>query len=98
MLCLRNIVKHKVAQNVPLEREVSYAELAESTGLNEHMLKRFIRHAITFRIFSEPRKGFVVHTPVSRLLSDPHVWNWEKTGAEEMWPAAVFVRGPTADE
>ena len=98
MLCLRNIVKHRVAQNVPLEGEVSYAEVAESIGLDEHMLKRFIRHAITLRVFSEPRKGFVAHTPVSRLLLDPHVWNWEKTGAEEMWPAAVFVCGLNTEE
>ncbi len=55
-----------LAKLVP-DAGISYAELAQKTGISESMLQRTLRHAMTARLFRE-RDGKVEHTPTSRLL------------------------------
>ncbi|KAL8831915.1 MAG: hypothetical protein Q9191_000594 [Dirinaria sp. TL-2023a] len=50
----------------------SFAEIADGTSLNESMVRRIIRHAASYRIFREPRKGFVEHTGASKFLAENH--------------------------
>jgi hypothetical protein len=39
---------------VPLDRKVSYAEIAATAGLDEDHVRRILRHAITNRLFADP--------------------------------------------
>ena len=69
--------------------EVTYAELATGTGLPESYIQRFLRCAMTFHIFHEPRKGVIAHTAASKLLADdPLMREW----IGMVWPAASKVR------
>jgi hypothetical protein len=80
-----------VARRFPPGEQVSFAQLADSTGLSEQILRRLLRHAMAMRVFSEPRRGMVAHTAASKLLAEPQVDNWLGVGCEEMWPAALRV-------
>lgn len=91
MLCLQAIVRFGIAGKLSVGEKVSYKQLGESTGLNEQLLRRLLRHAMTMRVFSEPSTGFVAHTAASKLLAEPHMHDWMRTGCEEMWPAATRV-------
>ena len=46
---------------------ISYADIATKVKLPEERVRRFIRHAMTNHIFSEPRPGFVAHTATSAV-------------------------------
>ena len=76
---------------------VPYAQLAHATGLEPTLLKRLIRHAISQRVFCEPKKGFVAHTATSRLLAEENANDWMGARCEEVWPAALKV-SPSALE
>ena len=91
MVSLHSIHRYGIAQKLPLDRPISYSQLASSTGLEPELLKRLIRHAITHRVFKEPKKGFVEHTATSRLLIGSKANSWMGVGCEEMWPAALKV-------
>ena len=91
MVSLHSINRFGIARNLPQDHPVSYSELANSTGLDPELLKRLVRHAITQRVFKEPKKGFVEHTATSRLLAGPTANSWMGVGCEEMWPAALKV-------
>ena len=91
MVSLHSIHRYGIAQHLPQDHPVSYAQLAHSTGLELELLKRLVRHAITHRVFKEPKKGFVEHTATSRLLAGSKANSWMGVGCEEMWPAALRV-------
>ena len=78
----------------PVDRkEATYAELAMATGLSEDQVQRFLRYAMTFRIFQEPRKGVVAHTAASKLIADdPFMRQWIGMVSEDLWPAISKVR------
>ena len=99
-LSLQAIWEFKVAQAVPLEGMISYEDLtAKVVKLNNGLdipvlnLRRLIRHAITNRIFAEPKKGFVAHTRTSRLiLEDAPLNNWVGFMCNDLWlPIANVV-------
>jgi hypothetical protein len=52
---------------VPLKGSASYSEIATKTNLPESICRRFLRHAMTSRIFDEttPGSGKVIHTAAS---------------------------------
>ena len=54
-----------------MESEISYADLAANTKLNENQLRRILRFLMTSNLFCEPRPGYVAHTAGSRLLLIP---------------------------
>lgn len=61
----------KIAQHVPLESDISYADLAAKVGLPEPVLRRIVRYGICHhRMFLEPRSGFVAHSVASLMLAD----------------------------
>lgn len=71
-----------MAQAVPLDGEISYEDLTTkvvelNNGLDIPMLnlRRIVRHAMTNRIFVEPKKGFVAHTRSSRLIAEDALTN-----------------------
>ncbi|KAF2969065.1 hypothetical protein GQX73_g4493 [Xylaria multiplex] len=79
-------------QNIdePLGKEASFAEIAAATGLDQGLVRRFIRHAIVKDIFVEPRPGIVAHNAVSRLLAeDQVVHDWVGASTDDLWQAAA---------
>lgn len=73
--------------------EASFAQVAKHAGLSESVAKSLLHHAMTMRIFCEPRKGVVAHTALSVLFRDQQVLNFLGAGLEEMVPAALRVSG-----
>lgn len=90
MSSLRWLYHFKIAEAVPLDRAVTFAEVAKATGVDEDHLKRVLRHAMTNRIFREPEAGLVAHTSVSALLVRSKSLNdWVGYTCEETYPASA---------
>ncbi|KAI4185004.1 MAG: hypothetical protein LQ348_004446 [Seirophora lacunosa] len=85
------IVRFGLASSSPPgQDEATFAEMAASSGLPEAHVRRLLRHAMTFRIFQEPRQGTVRHTPASKMLAEnPLLRQWTGMISEELWPAAT---------
>ncbi|RAL07811.1 S-adenosyl-L-methionine-dependent methyltransferase [Aspergillus homomorphus CBS 101889] len=71
------------------EKEMSFALIAEKTGLSEGVVKNTIRHAMTMRVFREPRKGFVGHTPRSMAMRDGDMARFMEFAMEELTPGVL---------
>lgn len=54
---------------MPFGSTISLPELAKATGLDEDVLARTVRYAITNGIFREPVPGQIVHTAASATLA-----------------------------
>jgi hypothetical protein len=90
LVTLQTINRFKIAQHVPLDSPISYADLSSLTSVPEPSLKRLLRHAMTNRIFSEPSKGFVAHSSASKLLAeDKKLDSWVFFLVEYFWPATA---------
>ncbi|KAL9008751.1 MAG: hypothetical protein Q9173_006154 [Seirophora scorigena] len=85
------IVRFGLASSFPPgQDEATFAEMAASSGLPEAHVRRLLRHAMTFRIFQEPRQGTVRHTSASKMLAEnPLLRQWTGMISEELWPAAT---------
>lgn len=60
----------QIPQNIPLDgTPISISSLSAKTGLSPSLLPRFLRMAISNHYFSEPRPGFIQHTPWSLPLA-----------------------------
>ncbi|EON68389.1 hypothetical protein W97_07647 [Coniosporium apollinis CBS 100218] len=87
---LRWIYHFKIAEAVPLDREVAFAEVAATAGVDERQLRRILRHAMTNNLFHEPRAGFVTHTAESCLIvRDRGLRDWVGYTSEESFPAST---------
>ncbi|KAH7312169.1 O-methyltransferase-domain-containing protein [Stachybotrys elegans] len=108
---LQALCEFKVPQAVPLDGIISYEDLAAKVvALNDGLdipvlnLRRLVRHAMTNRIFAEPKKGFLAHTRVSRLmLEDEALSSWVGFMTHDLWlPMANVVgamrRWPASEE
>ncbi|KAJ2892177.1 uncharacterized protein MKZ38_010173 [Zalerion maritima] len=99
-LSLQALWEFKVAEAVPLAGMISYEDLTKKVReLNDNLeipmlnLRRFLRHAMTNRIFREPEKGYVAHTRSSRLLlQDDALASWVGFMSHDLWlPIANVV-------
>ncbi|EDO00422.1 hypothetical protein SS1G_14292 [Sclerotinia sclerotiorum 1980 UF-70] len=88
-VCLQAIARFEIARMIPAGGHISFADVAQKTGLDEQIITRILRHAITMRVFDEPQPCILVHTRTSKMLANSVVNDWLKVGTEEMWPAAV---------
>ncbi|KAL9115726.1 MAG: hypothetical protein Q9227_000094 [Pyrenula ochraceoflavens] len=90
LLYLKLISRFDLAKKVPLDREISYADLATATpGLNQDALTRILRLGIAHRIFREPIPGSIAHSSVSRQIADdPNMADWLGSNVDDMWPSA----------
>lgn len=70
MLALRFVYRNNLASHVPKEGEVSFADIAKASGLDEVLLRRFIQHTMHSNIFQETTPGHVSHTAASLLLKE----------------------------
>ena len=95
MISLQAICRFGLANAFPDGKdEATFDEIASISGLGESYVRRILRHAMTYRIFCEPRKGLVAHTSASKhLATDLPTRQWIGMIAEEMWPAAAGVGG-----
>ena len=91
LLSLHAIAHYKLANAVPFDKEVSYSQIAATTGLNEADAKRVLRHAMAKHFSHEPRKGFVVHTaPSKHLAEDAQLADWVGVSTE-LWETAAHT-------
>ncbi|KAK7555287.1 S-adenosyl-L-methionine-dependent methyltransferase [Phyllosticta citricarpa] len=103
-LSLNAVYRFDIAQAVPLDHPVSFDHVAKATGLDIVNVKRIVRHAMTNRIFCEPREGYVAHTAASRvLLDDPTMKDWVGLCTSDFFPAAArtvdaMVKWPGSQE
>lgn len=104
LISLQAIYRFGLATSIPpAGKEVSFAEIASKSGVEEQMVRRILRHAAAHHIFQEPRSGFITHTAASEILaSNSELRQWVGMITEEMWPAATracFLQtcSPTAD-
>ncbi|KAK9422181.1 putative S-adenosyl-L-methionine-dependent methyltransferase [Seiridium unicorne] len=81
----------RIPQNLGLQESVSYAVLAERCGLPEDDLRRFVRMAMTVRMFDEDAAtGHVRHTAASSVPAAlPPAADFLGMLTEEMGPASV---------
>ncbi|XDG04424.1 hypothetical protein ABKA04_004039 [Annulohypoxylon sp. FPYF3050] len=54
------ISRFKIASLVPIGGRTTFADIAEQTGLEEHAIRRLLRHAMAMRVFKEPEPGVMV--------------------------------------
>lgn len=59
---------YSIAQAIPLNDTISYAELAKKLSLDSKQLRQMIRQLIQIHVFSEPTTNHVSHTLASKLL------------------------------
>ena len=75
-----------------MDGQSTFADIAIAVGQAEHLVRRILRHAITRRLFNEPRKGIVTHSAASRLLAEDDLMaDAVMTRMDELWPAAFKV-------
>lgn len=80
------------AKSFPLNGTTTYAQISQTVGLDEVNVRRFIRHAMTNRIFKEVSPGVVAHTATSRILAeDEPMAQWVGFCVEDIFPAAAHT-------
>ncbi len=104
MLGIQAIYRFNIASSFPVGSETTFPEIAERCGQTEDDLRRLLHFAMTDRIFKEPRKGVVAHTPASKALNEhPMLRACLGQLCEELWPAAsrtidAMVKWPGSEE
>ncbi|KAI1427098.1 S-adenosyl-L-methionine-dependent methyltransferase [Xylaria sp. FL1777] len=84
------ITRYRIAHSFPVGQEASFADVAAATGLDQGLVRRFVRHAIVKDIFTEPRPGIIAHNAVSRLLAEDQViHDWVSASTDDLWQAAA---------
>ena len=83
------IVRFGLAKAFPVDQKITFANLGKACGLHTEEVSQLLRHAMTYRIFSEPAPGVVAHTAASRVLAtDPNLVGNLQFALDEMGPAA----------
>ncbi|POS83989.1 hypothetical protein EPUL_004643 [Erysiphe pulchra] len=79
-------------KSFPIYETASFAQISKRVGLSELNVRRFLRHAMTNRIFKEIKPGVVAHTAASRILAEnSKMDDWVGFCVEEMWQAAAMT-------
>ncbi|KAL8828587.1 MAG: hypothetical protein Q9191_002505 [Dirinaria sp. TL-2023a] len=88
---LHFIYRFRVAHHLRLDEEASYEELGCRCSVDPTELRRFLRLAIAYRVFQEPRRDVVVHSAMSRCLVElPAFYDWVGLVCEDMLPASIY--------
>jgi hypothetical protein len=81
-----------MASAVPIEGDISFADLAKAVRLNETDLRRLLRHAMTNRMFRESRDGYVAHSAASRVIrDDQQMIEWVGVCSAEFFKASAYT-------
>ncbi|KAF1814913.1 S-adenosyl-L-methionine-dependent methyltransferase [Eremomyces bilateralis CBS 781.70] len=103
-LSLQAVYRYRIPQNVPVDQSISFTDLSKKVGVEESKLVRLLRHAMTYHMFYEPKKGSIAHTVDSRaLLDDPTLYDFVGTCIEDLRPASskvldAFKKWPQSEE
>ncbi|KAJ5825967.1 Sterigmatocystin 8-O-methyltransferase [Penicillium riverlandense] len=90
LVSLHFIQQFNIAQLVPTGgKTTTFAVLAKQCGLPEADVRRLLRHAMSIRVFDEPRDNEVVHTRASMLLRQEGIHGWIGSTCENSWVAAT---------
>lgn len=100
------IFQFALPQKVPLDSAdgITYAELAQQTGLGQSALETILRAAILYRVFREPSQGRIAHSAASRLWATDPVLNDVlglkilDNGLHVGFISQALARHPQADE
>ncbi|KAK6360558.1 hypothetical protein TWF730_006698 [Orbilia blumenaviensis] len=82
-----HVIHHfKIAQLVPEDGDISFADLSKKVNISSLKLRQVLRYAMTNRVFCEPRQGYIAHTAVSLLLRDEKSpeWAWIGYNTQEL--------------
>lgn len=91
-MSLHFIQQFNIAQLVPTSgATTTFAAIAAQCGLPEVDVRRLLRHAMTIRVFDEPREGEVIHTRASMLLREEGIHGWIGSTCQNGWPSATRV-------
>lgn len=91
-LALHAMIRYKVPQAVPVAGRISLRDLATKCAVDEALLARFVRHAMTMHVFQEPEKDHVAHTADSKaLISAEGAASMVGTVLEDLRPASLKV-------
>jgi hypothetical protein len=85
------LYRFQLPKHVPLDGPISYADLAGRCGLSEAQTRRYVRSAISLRVFSEPTPGMVEHNAASAILATTTLHDWLGMATEDLAPAALQV-------
>ena len=92
MVILHAIYRFQLPSRVPIDGNISYEQLAKEIGVDESIMRRIFRYAITNHLFCEIGGTHLVHSATSRMLAEsPMMMRWIGMVCEEMWPAAMKV-------
>lgn len=83
------LYRYRIAYHVPDGDGISYADLADKSGLDDSDLRRILRTAISLRIFEEDSEGCVRHNAVSKTLATNPAHDGIGFFMEEYMPAAL---------
>jgi len=98
------ITNFGVARKVPLDGDISYADLAAATGVERGALTRLLRYGIVSRIFQEKRPGFVSHSAYTKLwVEDKGTESLNAMIRDDIFPGRNYIadaleKWPGADE
>lgn len=89
---LHAIYRYGWAHSFPVGETATFAQIAEKSGRDEVEVRRFLRWAMTYRVFTEPEPGVVAHTAASKALAQrPLFHQWVGMWLEELGPALASV-------
>lgn len=100
------IFQFGLPHKIPLDDAdgITYAELAQQTGLGQSALETILRAAILYRVFREPSQGRIAHSAASRLWATDPVLNDVlglkilDNGLHVQFISQALERYPKADE
>ena len=86
-------MRFSIPQSFAVGEETTFTEISHKTGVDERNIRRLLRHGMTKHLFTEPRKGFVEHTGLTKLLAeDAKVRDMVVNSLDNLWPPATRVR------
>ena len=89
---LRTLYRFNVFDAVPLDGEISYADVAKKAGLDEDRIRRVMQYAMTNGFFDEPKPGYVKHSASSAAIArDEKLRAMVGHNCEEVYPAVCII-------
>ncbi|KAF2640550.1 S-adenosyl-L-methionine-dependent methyltransferase [Massarina eburnea CBS 473.64] len=88
---MRILYTFNIPKHVPLDAAISFADVAQSCGLEESRLTRILRYLILNHIFEEPEPGKIAHSAISKFLLSNDAVGMDFIGhmLEEALPSAI---------
>lgn len=96
MVSLHAMYRYKIPALFAVGDEISVDELAQRSGADCDVVGRLVQHAVTNRLLTRPRPGFVAHSAASEAMAlSPGLMAWIGSFSEDIWPASPRVLDAT---